>query len=94
MLARDADVQAGFRIAQQNCFHCHNARSEGGQKSGFSWQTLSGTALASPENFISYIRNPRAQNPQAQMPGNEEYDEATLHALVAYFQTFSAQAKP
>jgi mono/diheme cytochrome c family protein len=90
----DADVQAGFRIAQQNCFHCHNARSEGGQKSGFSWQTLSGTALASPENFISYIRNPRAQNPQAQMPGNEEYDEATLHALVAYFQTFSAQAKP
>jgi mono/diheme cytochrome c family protein len=92
--ARDADVQAGFRIAQQNCFRCHNAGGEGGQKSGYTWQALSGTAIASPEIFMSYIRNPLAQNPQAQMPGNKDYDNATLHALVAYFHSFSAQAKP
>jgi mono/diheme cytochrome c family protein len=92
--ANDPDVQAGFGIARQDCFRCHNAGSEGGQKSGIPWQTLSGTALASPENFISYIRNPLAQNPQAQMPGNKEYDEATLNALVAYFRTFSAEGKP
>ncbi len=92
--ANDPDVQAGFRIAKQDCFRCHNSGREGGQKSSFSWQTLSGTALASPEDFTSYVRNPLEQNPRAQMPANKEYDEATLHALVAYFQTFSARAKP
>jgi mono/diheme cytochrome c family protein len=91
--ARDSEVQAGFRIAQQNCYRCHNAGREGGQKSGRSWQVLSALAIASPEAFTAYIRNPVARNPRAQMPGNMGYDDATLHALAAYFRTFSPRVK-
>jgi len=28
------------------------------------------------------------------MPGNPQYDDATLAALTAYFRTFSGPAKP
>jgi mono/diheme cytochrome c family protein len=87
-------VQAGYRIAQQNCFRCHNLGSEGGQKAGRSWQNLSAWATASPEYFAAYVRNPAAKNPHAQMPGNPAYDDSTLQALAAYFQTFSSAEKP
>jgi mono/diheme cytochrome c family protein len=90
----DADVQSGFRIAQQNCFRCHNAGSEGGQKSGRPWELLGGRASASPKDFAAYVRSPLAKNPRARMPGNTAYDDATLAALTAYFQTFSAATKP
>lgn len=92
--AQDRDVQDGFRIAQQNCFRCHNAGREGGQKSGRSWDSLSAFAAASPKDFAAYIRAPLAKNPRAQMPGNPQYDDATLSALTAYFRTFSGPAKP
>ena len=92
--ARAPDVQAGFRIARQNCFRCHNAGGEGGQKSGRSWQLLSSRAVKSPDTFAVYIRKPRAENPRAQMPANPQYDDATLSALTAYFQTFSEKTKP
>ena len=39
--ANDTAVQAGFKIAQQNCFRCHNAGDEGGRKSGVTWTVLS-----------------------------------------------------
>jgi len=32
--ARDPQVQDGYRIARQNCFHCHNMGDAGGQKAG------------------------------------------------------------
>jgi mono/diheme cytochrome c family protein len=92
--AQDRSVQDGFRIAQQNCFRCHNAGREGGQKSGRSWETLAELAAGSPKDFAAYIRAPLAKNPQAQMPGNPQYDDATLAALTAYFGTFTAPAKP
>jgi cytochrome c1 len=55
---------------------------------------LSAWATASPEYFAAYVRNPQSRNPQAQMPGNPGYDEATLGALIAYFKTFSGPEKP
>jgi mono/diheme cytochrome c family protein len=92
--AQDREVQDGFHIAQQNCFRCHNAGTEGGQKSGRSWESLSDFAAASPKDFAAYIRAPLTNNPRAQMPGNPQYDDATLAALTAYFLTFSEPAKP
>jgi mono/diheme cytochrome c family protein len=92
--ASDADVQAGYRIAEQNCFRCHNMDEEGGQKAGRSWSILATWATASPEHFAAYIRDPKSKNPRSQMPGFPNYDSATLQALTAYFRTFSPQAKP
>ena len=42
--ANDAAVQNGFRIAQQNCFRCHNMGKEGGEKSGVPWTVLAAIA--------------------------------------------------
>jgi mono/diheme cytochrome c family protein len=92
--AQDREVQDGLRIAEQNCFRCHNAGTEGGQKSGRSWESLGVLAAESPKDFAAYIRDPLAKNPGAQMPGNPEYDNATLAALAAYFRTFSEAPKP
>jgi hypothetical protein len=92
--AHAASSMAGYGIARQNCFHCHNKGSEGGQKSGVPWEVLSALATTSPEYFAAYVRNPRAKDPHAHMPGNPGYDDATLSALTAYFQTFSSRNKP
>ena len=92
--ASDAAVQAGYRIARQNCLRCHNAGDEGGQKSRHPWLVLSAWATASPKYFAAYVRYPQAQNPHARMPPNPEYDDATLNALIAYFQTFSLPERP
>lgn len=92
LYASDRPVQDGFLIAQQNCFRCHNAGDEGGQKSGVSWESLAAMADTSPKEFANYIRAPQAKNPQAQMPGNPQYDDETLRALTAYFQTVRKSA--
>ena len=92
--AQDQQVQAGYRIAQQKCFHCHNMGSEGGQKADRPWLVLSTWATASPSYFAAYVHNPKEKNPNAQMPSLPEYDDATLRALIAYFQTFTAREKP
>jgi mono/diheme cytochrome c family protein len=92
--AADAAVQAGFRIAQQNCFRCHNMGADGGEKSGVPWVALSQVAAASPELFANYVRNPAAVYPKAQMPGNPSYDHATVRAITADFQTFSPAKAP
>lgn len=92
--AKDADVHAGYRIAAQDCFRCHNEGNEGGEKSGRSWEMLGGRALASPKEFAAYIRAPKSVNPRAQMPANPGYDDATLAALSTYFRTFSPAGKP
>ena len=92
--AIDSDVRAGYQIARQNCFRCHNAGPEGGQKSGVPWPALAAIAATSPQDFGAYVRNPAAKNAQAQMPGNPTYDGATIGALTAYFQTFYQATKP
>ena len=90
--AADPGVQAGYRIARQNCIRCHNMGNEGGRKSGYPWPVLSAFATATPEDFMAYVRDPKTKNSQAQMPGNPGYDDATIRALLAYFQTFSADS--
>jgi len=92
--AADAAVQAGYRIAKQNCFRCHSSGSEGGTKSGITWRSLADQASAAPEDFSSYIFKPVSKNASAQMPDNPPYDKATLAAITAYFQTFHGEAKP
>ena len=92
--ASDKLVQDGFRIAQQNCFRCHNMGEEGGTKAGHPWLVLSAWAAASPKYFADYVRNPRSRNPHAQMPSNPSYDDATTNALIAYFSTFTSSQNP
>jgi mono/diheme cytochrome c family protein len=92
--SQTAAVQAGYSIAQQNCFRCHNMEGEGGQKAARSWLVLSTWAAASPEYFAAYIRDPKSKNPRAQMPGFPGYDRETLPALTDYFRTFNSQEKP
>ena len=87
--ATEPQVNAGYRIAQQNCFRCHNMGREGGQKSGIPWLAISTRARNSPEYFTAYVRDPKSRNPHAEMPGNSGYDDATIGALIAYFRTFS-----
>jgi len=86
--ASDTAVQTGYRIAQQNCFRCHDAGPEGGLQARHPWLVLAAWATASPEHFAKYVRFPKAENPNAQMHPNPAYDDATLHALTAYFQSF------
>jgi mono/diheme cytochrome c family protein len=92
--AADPAVQAGYRIAQQNCFRCHNSGLEGGMKAGHPWLVLSAWAAASPQYFTDYVRHPQSRNPIAQMPGNPSYDDATIAALIAYFKTFQLPTEP
>src|SRR5256885_727338 len=86
--SNNENVRAGFRIAQQNCFRCHNSGEEGGKKSGRPWLVLAAWATANPDHFISYVRNPQASNPNSQMLPSPQYDDATMKALLAYFKTF------
>jgi len=90
--ANDALVQDGYRIAEQNCFHCHNSGKEGGKKGKITWEGISLFAM-SAGNFAAYVRNPQAVAKNAEMPGNPTYDEATMNALAAYFQTFTEKLK-
>jgi mono/diheme cytochrome c family protein len=92
--ADDSLVQNGYRIAQQNCFRCHNMGEEGGHQAGHPWQVLAAWATASPKYFAAYIKNPQSKNQHAQMPANPGYDDATLSALISYFQTFSLPNNP
>jgi len=93
-LAQDREVQNGLRIAEQNCLRCHDEGREGGKKSGRPWEFLGALAASSPKDFAATIRAPQTKNPKAQMPGNPDYDDSTLNALTAYFQTFSQATKP
>jgi mono/diheme cytochrome c family protein len=92
--AQDPAVQAGYRIAQQNCLRCHNMGGEGGEKAGCPWLVLAAWASASPEYFSAYVRDPKKKNPHAEMPGNPSYDGATIQALREYFATFLSAEKP
>lgn len=92
--AQDQPVRDGYLIAQQNCFRCHNLGAEGGQKAGRPWTVLATWAAASPEYFAAYVRDPKSKNPKATMPAFPAYDDATLAALRAYFQTFSGPPNP
>jgi mono/diheme cytochrome c family protein len=82
--------EQGFAIAKQNCLRCHNQGAYGGTKSGRTWTVLSTWAREQPAYFSAYVHDPKSFEPHAKMPGNPEYDAATLAALTAYFRTFTA----
>lgn len=94
LAAKDPEVQAGYKIAELNCFRCHNSGDEGGQKAGVPWDVLSSIAASSPDFFTEYVRDPESKNPETQMAASPQYDGKTMHALIAYFRTFSGAQKP
>ncbi len=81
----------GYLIAQENCFRCHNAGPYGGRKAGVSWSSVSKIANEKPAYFSAYIKDPQLQNGYADMPGFPDYDNATLAALTAYFQSVAPE---
>jgi mono/diheme cytochrome c family protein len=80
-------VSEGYRIARQNCIRCHAAGETGGTKSAKSWKELAQDARSRPEWFARVIKDPKSVSPGAAMPGNPEYDAATLETLTAYFRS-------
>lgn len=89
---RSSAVEQGYQIARQDCFRCHNSGAEGGRMAGVSWLQMAALAYANPQRFRMIIRNPASIRSDAKMPGQPGYDDATLDALAAYFQTFSGSA--
>jgi cytochrome c2 len=87
--APGSPVMDGYRIAQQNCYRCHNMGSEGGQMAGLGWPVIAMMAKSSPDFFAKYVRNPQALNPSSRMAGSPQYDDQTIAALRAYFSTFA-----
>ena len=77
----------GYLIALQNCLRCHRAGDIGGTKSPYKFAQLRAIAQGKPEAFGKWVVRPNAVNPEATMPGNPSYDQATLAALTAYFQS-------
>lgn len=89
--AESSPQMQGYVIARQNCFRCHNAGAYGGHKAGISWSSLAGIANTKSGYFGAYIKDPQSQSAYAQMPGSPDYDNATLAALTAYFQTLAPE---
>jgi mono/diheme cytochrome c family protein len=92
--AGEVEVQAGYRIARQNCLRCHGPASYGRLKGQIAWSGIAFFADSSPRGFAAYVRNPRSVAQSAEMPGNPSYDDATVEALIAYFRTFLVKGKP
>jgi mono/diheme cytochrome c family protein len=90
--AEGSPEMEGFAIAKQNCLRCHSLGRFGGTKAGKSWTALGGIAERRPEWFAVYVRDPKAVDADAKMPGNPVYDGATTAALTAYFRTFAGPA--
>lgn len=87
--APGSPVMDGYRIAQQNCYRCHNMGAEGGQMASIPWPVLGAMAKTSPDFFARYVRTPQAVNPQSRMAPSPQYDDDTIAALRAYFATFA-----
>ena len=88
----DPAVEAGYRIAMQNCLRCHSI-SEEPAKARYTWSELGTIAAEAPEQFAAYVKNPQSVAPYAKMPANPAYDDPTLRALTAYFRAFDPAAK-
>jgi hypothetical protein len=87
--APGSPVMNGYKIAQQNCFRCHNMGAEGGHMASIPWPVIGAMAKSSPEFFARYVRNPQALSPQSKMAASPGYDDQTIAALRAYFTTFA-----
>jgi hypothetical protein len=91
--APGSPVIDGYRIAQQNCYRCHNMGAEGGHMASLAWPVVAAMAKSSPDFFSRYVRNPQALNPHSRMAASPEYDDQTIAALRAYFVTFAGEQK-
>lgn len=89
----DPAVQAGYRIAQQICSHCHSASKEP-LKGKWTWAAIGILAASAPSQFAAYVRNPQSKAQYAEMPAYPTYDDATLQALTSYFRTLDPTKKP
>ncbi|HTZ60173.1 MAG TPA: hypothetical protein VMB49_18820 [Acidobacteriaceae bacterium] len=87
--AAGSPVMQGYRIAEQNCYRCHNMGAEGGRMASIPWPLIGAIARSSPEFFARYVRNPQAVNPKSRMAASPNYDDQTIAALRAYFSTFA-----
>jgi hypothetical protein len=85
-------VIAGFRIAQQHCFRCHNMGSYGGTKARKEWHTLGTFASSSPAIFERYLQDPKSVDPKSAITCEPQVGEPAAKALQAYFQTFAPTA--
>lgn len=92
--AKGSPQMQGYQIAEEDCFRCHNAGNYGGHKAGITWRVLGKIARKRPKYFREYIKDPQAESDYAEMPGSPEYDDPTLAALTAYFQTVDANPEP
>jgi hypothetical protein len=93
--AQDKSAASGVPAATLHATRSPHADVEvGSELAGHPWLVLSAWAVGSPEYFDVYVRDPKAKNPHAGMPGNPGYDDATIGALRAYLQTYSPQEKP
>lgn len=92
--AGEPAVQAGYRIARENCLRCHGPASYGRLKGLLTWEGIGLFAETSPRALANYVRDPRSVAQYAQMPANPNYDDATMQALVAYFRTLVVKGKP
>jgi hypothetical protein len=88
--APGSPVMQGYRIAQQNCYRCHNMGAEGGHMASVPWPVVGALAKADKDFFAKYVRDPQALNPQSKMAASPGYDDRTIAALRAYFSTFAA----
>ena len=84
-----SDGRNGYIIARQDCFRCHNMGKEGGTMAGRTWTQLAEMAKSDPKRFRAIIHDPKSVMPEAKMPGQPGYDDATLDALTVYFKTFA-----
>jgi hypothetical protein len=92
--APGSPVMDGYRIAQQNCYRCHNMGAEGGRMASVAWPLVAAMAKGNPEFFARYVRNPQALNPHSRMAASPGYDDQTIAALRAYFVTFAPGETP
>src|SRR6201996_1047063 len=58
--APDSAVAQGYRIAQQNCYRCHNMGAEGGRMASIPWAVVGAFAKGNPDFFARYVRNLQA----------------------------------
>jgi hypothetical protein len=88
--APDSPVTRGYKIAQQNCYRCHNMGAEGGHMASIPFPVIGSFAEGNADFFAKYVRNPQAVNPASRMAASPGYDDQTIAALRAYFSTFAA----
>lgn len=82
-------VSAGQKLALRQCLACHHHDNFGGTKAQRPWLILATWAKADANYFRRYVRNPKAVNPAANMPGFKDWPDETIEAVRRYFAEFT-----